>query len=137
MTKLTTILLTGFSTLAFTACGGSSSSSAGSTAPAQPIEEASPSLHNGSQTMQSGETKLMYVNETGNISFQWTYTGNCSMSAYDANYNPYKNFPYVGTLTNRLYSGGTYEFEAGEYNMYFSCRTHDESTITIFSSVVN
>ncbi len=137
MKKLTTILLTGFATLAFTACGGSSSSSGGSTPPSQPIEEESPSLHNGSQTMQSGETKLMYVNETGNVSFNWTYTGNCTMHAYDANYNPYNKMYSILRPTNYIYSGDTYEFEPGEYNMYFECGSHNESTITILSSVVN
>ncbi len=57
MTKLTTILLAGFATLAFTACGSSGSSSTGSsTPPVQPTPDPTepPLSNNGNPNIAPG-----------------------------------------------------------------------------------
>ncbi len=139
MTKFTTIFLAGFATLAFTACGGSSSSG-GSSTPAQPAEPSGPPLSNSGNeiilpgytyTHREGKTYEMYLSAPGNVMVNSEHT---VLSVYDANYNEYSpsnNEPY------NYVENGSYSFAAGQYYLTPSCNSkYGCSSFSVQSNVL-
>ncbi len=137
MTKLTTILLAGVATLAFTACGGGDSGSSSSyTAPVEDTNTIPLSV-NGNQILVPGyvydsssrPTFEMYVAERGNVLF--TSPG-CYLYAYDANYNKYITL----NGSDYIYEG-THEFGVGQYYITIgACGKGNPGTLTVQSNVL-